>query len=710
MDYNPHRSNILLFFFFLIGNINVPIISKAQTTQSLRAIGGGGDDIKSSTTLDAQGNTYILGYFQNTVDFDPSPAIHNMTSIGQRDIFILKLDSAGNFQWVKRIGSQTNDEGGNVSVDGAGNIIISASYSSTIDVDPGPGIFTFTGNAGSFFLAKLDSAGNFIWAIKTLGAAMMADKSGNSFFSTSFSGTVDVDPGPGIYNLTATGLQDLAIYQIDSTGNLIWAKRIGGQDSAFISTRTVKLTRDKHILVSGKFEKTVDFDPGVNISNYTSSLYQNDFLAKFDSLGNLTWVRVWAGLENSYGLVFTSDNMENIYATNEFWNTIDFDPGPSTYNMTSSGDNDTYIFKLDSAGIFQWAFKLGNWTMQFGTGVTTDDSNNLYVTGASLGALDLDPGLGQSIYTPSTGNFGGYIAKYTPSGDYLWGKLLISNELIEPSGLHLDNMNNLRVIGNFWGASLNIESLSVLGNGGYADFFLLKIGQCSMAGAPTTITGDISPCISSTQIYTTPAVTGALYYAWSLPSGWIGTSVTDSITVSVGPGNGSITVTASDNCGPSTPYTINAASSPTPTPTIMQTGNTLVTGTFTSYQWQHFGSPINGATNQSYTPLSSGDYSVSVTDNNSCSGTSNALSFTTDLNDIRNEMAVIIYPNPTEGKATITSGEVIESILISDVTGKLIYANRLNSKSEQVEIPTPGVYFVKTYLRTKIITQKIVVH
>jgi len=62
------------------------------------------DENGLAITVDVLGNTYTAGYFQGTVDFDPSIVVSNLTSVGGRDIFVQKLDSNGNFIWAKGMG------------------------------------------------------------------------------------------------------------------------------------------------------------------------------------------------------------------------------------------------------------------------------------------------------------------------------------------------------------------------------------------------------------------------------------------------------------------------------------------------------------------------------------------------------------------------------------------------------------------------------
>ena len=67
-------------------------------------IGGTSVDAGYSVAVDSLTNIYTTGYFYNTVDFNAGAGIFNLTSAGAQDIFVLTLDSFGNFTWAKPLG------------------------------------------------------------------------------------------------------------------------------------------------------------------------------------------------------------------------------------------------------------------------------------------------------------------------------------------------------------------------------------------------------------------------------------------------------------------------------------------------------------------------------------------------------------------------------------------------------------------------------
>ena len=92
-----------------------------------------------SVATDASGNVFLTGVFAGTADFDPGAGTFNMTSAGDNDIYICKLDANGNFVWAKRLGGTMNDGGvvNKVDPSGSGAVYTTGWFRGTADFDPG---------------------------------------------------------------------------------------------------------------------------------------------------------------------------------------------------------------------------------------------------------------------------------------------------------------------------------------------------------------------------------------------------------------------------------------------------------------------------------------------------------------------------------------------------------------------------------------------
>jgi hypothetical protein len=167
-----------------------------------------------------------------TADFDPDPAVtFALTSAGGYDTFVSKLDTHGNFVWAKRMGGTSGNYGYSVAVDGAGNVYTAGYFEDTVDFDPDPAVTFALTSAGTadIFVSMLDTHGNFVWAKRMGGPSgdhgysVAVDGAGNVYTTGHFQDTADFDPDPSVtLPLTSAGGADVfvALYRIcPSIGN-----------------------------------------------------------------------------------------------------------------------------------------------------------------------------------------------------------------------------------------------------------------------------------------------------------------------------------------------------------------------------------------------------------------------------------------------------------------------------------------------------------
>ena len=126
--------------------------------------GGSSSDYGNATVVDGQGNVYVTGYFQGSVDFDPGVGTFVLTSRGGRDIFVVKLSATGDFLWAIQAGGTQLDAVQGIGLDPSGNIYLTGYFQGTADYDPGPGEYLLTAGGLDTFVLKLTGAGAFVWA------------------------------------------------------------------------------------------------------------------------------------------------------------------------------------------------------------------------------------------------------------------------------------------------------------------------------------------------------------------------------------------------------------------------------------------------------------------------------------------------------------------------------------------------------------------
>jgi hypothetical protein len=350
----------LTFIIYLLCFV-VQSTNAQQLFEWARAISGDGAINTYSIAVDSKVNVLSTGWISSTIDFDPGSSVFNLTSTGGDDIFITKIDSTGSFVWAKTVGGpNVNQKGNSIAVDSHDNIFIIGHFIGTIDFDPGPSIYNLTASGISGFAMKLNSQGDFLWA-KSFGnyAAYSAaiDKSDNIAITGMFSDLQDFDPGPGTTNLLSTNNSvDGYILKLDGQGQFVWAKQIGGSKTD--KSYGICVDKNGNYLITGTLnELCYPLDPLYSGNCLVTPNDYNDsiFISKFNTSGNLQWTKYFVGDSTNVGQAITSDLQGNIYSTGRFWGNVDFDPGPAVYNLQALNEGDGYVVKLDINGNFLWA-------------------------------------------------------------------------------------------------------------------------------------------------------------------------------------------------------------------------------------------------------------------------------------------------------------------------------------------------------------------
>ena len=409
VDFDPGTS---VYNLTVAGGIFDVFVCKYSSSGAFvwaKRMGGASVDYGRSIAVDSIGNVFITGDFGGTADFDPGSGLYNLVSSGNSDIFICKLDASGNFLWAKSMGALQGDQGYSIALDAVGNIYTTGCYSDTVDFNPGTGVFDLMSpGVSSAFVSKLDATGNFVWAKSITGTSYsigqgLTQSNGNIYITGYFDGTEDFDPGIGVYNLSTAGSADIFVAHLDTLGNFVWAKRLGGgaDDRGY----SIAVDLAGNIYTTGYYNGTGDFDPGAAIYNLSALGYSDVFVSKLNPSGNFVWAKSMGGVNPEYSYSVAVDDLGSVYTTGDFGATADFDPGVGVQDLTSSGPDDVYISKLDSSGIFVWAKRIGSSGGDGGRAIAVDDIDNVFVTGIFFYTVDFDPGGGTYYLTADGTNW-----------------------------------------------------------------------------------------------------------------------------------------------------------------------------------------------------------------------------------------------------------------------------------------------------------------
>lgn len=442
-----------------------------------KGIGGPGYERIIGIALDESGNIYVTGSFREITDFDPGPGVFELNAGEKDDTFVLKLDNAGNFVWAIGMGDSEHHGVFDITSDRAGNVYITGCFSDVVDFDPGPGVFELTSQKSSAFVWKLDASGNFLWAKAfvsagySAGTAIAIDDDGNAYTTGAFCMSTDFDPGPDVVELTPVVSPEVTfISKLDADGKFVWAKAL---HTTYLNCKPNDIAVDKEgfVYTTGAFGETMDFDPGPQTYELRATGLMSTYVSTLDKDG--TFVRA-IEFGEGHGQTLAVDDADNLYVLGKFRGTVDFDPGPATFKLTSSDSMDRFdifLSKLNREGNLVWAIQIGGDDEEEALDFVMDAANNLYLTGKFNGSVDFDPGPETAVLTfqKNVSWSGAFLMKLDAFGHLNWAKQ------IEVSGGHaiaVDAMQHTYMAGPFFG--LHIETKA-------GDFYLPSQGGQDVA-------------------------------------------------------------------------------------------------------------------------------------------------------------------------------------------------------------------------------------
>ncbi len=295
------------------------------------------------------------------------------------------------------------------------------------------------------------------------GYSIAADASGNYYCTGAVTYWMNANPLGTPYYTTNNGGADIYVAKYNPTGIMSWAIDIGGAgDEA-----ALKITLDggNNVYITGRFQNTVDFDPGTGTVNRTSNGGFDVFVAKYDENGIFQWVNTFGGPLNDQGLdVTTNPVTTNVIITGGYQSlSMDMDPGSAVQTINNNGNasfntgNCFVASYTEFSGAYQWAFNIGGFGGATGNKVVTDNSGDVYVGGTVSGdSTDFDPGTGSNWIFNTSNHYKVFLAKYNSSNALQWVNGF--------GGIYGQTANSLAVDNNggiYQGGYFNSDSMDI---------------------------------------------------------------------------------------------------------------------------------------------------------------------------------------------------------------------------------------------------------
>jgi len=382
--------------FFQNGNHISFKVSNYDKSQSLTIdptltwgtyFGDSGSTFSQAIALDSNNNVYITGSTVNTSGIATTGA-YLTTNSGNYDAFIASFNSSGNILWATYYGGNDADLGYGINIDGNNNIYITG-YTKSISGIATSGAYQ-TSNGGGYsdaFVAKFTSSGSLTWG-------------------TYFGGSGD-EHGNGITT--------------DAFNNVY----VAGQTSSATSIAT-----------SGSYQTS--FGGG-----------RDAFVAEFTSAGNLSWATYFGGSGNDGANGIVTDLNSNVYITGSTTSTSGIaTKGAHKTSFGGTGSNgygDAFVAQFTTAGSLSWATYFGDSADDEGTAITTDNYNNVYITGQTQSQKGI--ATTGAYQTSLGGDFDAFLVKYTSSDSLVWATYYGGYGADEGLAITTDAANDIYITG-----------------------------------------------------------------------------------------------------------------------------------------------------------------------------------------------------------------------------------------------------------------------
>lgn len=421
--------------------------------------GGSGDDLGSCLSRMPDGKIVLGVQYAGSINI----LGESINTGGGLDILIAQINPAGELVWIKSFGGGTSDYIYGLDVNSNSEIVTTGGYHDQIDFDIYP--LTSTDGTEDVFITKLDFEGNVLWAISGGGDAddwgkVVGCDANNNIYCA---GTVQSNESTfGSHTLNLIGSEDIFVLKTNNNGEVLWANLFGGE--GYDKPMALHVFNNGEFIIAGYFREDLTFEN----TTLTAQDKYDGFLAKFDTDGNLIWVKHISGMDDEKCNDICVDNYGNIFLTGSFKVEITVD----NYTISAFGNEDIFICKLNSNGTLEWLQNGGSDREDASFTITLDNNGNIFIGG----------------YISDYGQFGDLsitnmdvedktvIVQYDTDGNALSESHSTDNfdRADRCNDLLIDNQGNCYAIGQFTDQVSFSQVLNAVGN---QDMYLVKLNQ-----------------------------------------------------------------------------------------------------------------------------------------------------------------------------------------------------------------------------------------
>jgi hypothetical protein len=350
--------------------------------------------------LDKDENVITIGKFTGNISYESPDGTSNPNLSGDDNLYIQKVDSDGNFQWLVDIVSSNGHSAEDIVTDIDGNIYITGIFSGTLSFE---GVIPSINSNGEFdaFVVKYSPDGQVLWAFSIGGEeedsveGLAIDQAGNIIVVGYYKGTIDTDPSEEEWLLESIEKRQAFVASYDENGHLNWTKQYTDFASDASIPIDATINSKNELIIVGSFLGSIGFVTTDDIEELQSDgAGEIGYVLKLDlnTEGTFIWARTVG--ESTFGWI----SLNSVEVTLEDDIVIE---APISGDITietadisesfSTAFRHSIIFQLaDEDGTMQWFQAFTGTADVMVRDLSLDAEGNIYVVGLFAGEADLD--------------------------------------------------------------------------------------------------------------------------------------------------------------------------------------------------------------------------------------------------------------------------------------------------------------------------------
>lgn len=438
--------------------------SASGVVQWITRVSSAAADFARYVVIDSSDNIYVAVSTAATTaqtitayNSDGTTFATTFAGLGGGDTVVVKYDSSGFVQWMVNIGNATTVESPwSMTIDSSSNVYVAQNWGG--------------GPNGDIQIRKLNPTnGAIVWTLR-IGSdggdnayGLTTDSSGNLYVGCTNS---NISPANmRFYNLAGTLILTVTnpggnfntgfLVKYDSSGTLIWVRRIGNAANATMYGLTTGNNDELYQVGTGSGGSLRAYGQQMSLfSSIGNSGGTDGFVVKYNTNGKAQWVARIASTGDDIVYGTATDSFGNMYVTGQTGNgvtTTFFNADTTAFATTLvSVGNDAFIAKYSTDGVVQWVASITSTGTDIGYAAATDSSGNLYITGQGGSATVTANNSDGTSFTPNLTNGGlgdAFVVKYDSSGFVQWNARIESTQADIGFGIATDSSGNLYVTG-----------------------------------------------------------------------------------------------------------------------------------------------------------------------------------------------------------------------------------------------------------------------